>query len=134
MGNYTYSTWSNVIGYEDILNQILDKPQQNTYPPYNIIKTSDDEYLIEIAVAGFSKGDIKVVFEPKDNEIVISGLKDKSEKQYIHHGISGKKFTKIFKVESDVKIQHCKMEDGILAISLKKFVPDELKPKEFYIQ
>jgi len=103
-----------------------------SYPPYNIVKLSDEDYAIELAVAGFQKDSFSV--ELLNGNLYIHGAKStKDSGEYLHKGISSKSFSLKYKLASDVEIKQAKYEDGILRISLKKLVPEHQKPKTFYV-
>ena len=103
-----------------------------SYPPYNIVKLNDENYAIELAVAGFQKDNFSV--ELLDGNLHIHGAKStKDSGEYLHKGISSKSFSLKFKLASNVEIKQAKYEDGILRISLQKLVPEHQKPKTFYV-
>jgi molecular chaperone IbpA len=131
--NYT-PYWTNLVGFEEILS-ILDAnshTKKQSYPPHNIVKIDEENYNIELAVAGFSKKDIKVTVEDKELLIVGEQL-DKKKPEYVHQGISEKKFTSKFKLAADVKVVGATCVDGILIVELKRIVPEELKPRNIPI-
>jgi len=107
--------------------------QQPSYPPYNIEKISDSEYLITIAVAGFSKGDIKVTV---DNGVLnVLGHKEDPDKQtLIHQGIANRDFQRTWNLAEFVEVESAVCKDGMLEIHLKQEVPEALKPKEIEIK
>ena len=102
---------------------------QSNYPPYNIRKTSKDNYAIEVALAGFSKDDVEVEFE--DNLLTVRTKQvNKSENknddgEVIHRGISQRQFARSFTIADDVKVNGAEMKDGMLIVSLEKIVPEE---------
>jgi molecular chaperone IbpA len=106
------------------------------YPPYNVIKLSDDEYVMEFAVAGFKKDDIGITTE-KD-VLTIKGEKEdpefKKDAGYVHKGIAGRKFKRSFTLPEYFEVVGASMNDGILAISLERQVPEEKKPKSIKIK
>ena len=110
-----------------------------TYPPYNIIKYGDesitDEYVLEFAVAGFKKENIKIKTEK--NVLSIAGELPEREFQdgegYLHKGIASRKFSRSFTLPEYVEVSGAEMEDGMLYIKLFKNIPEEKKPKEITI-
>ena len=120
------------IGFERVFEEIeRTKSSQNTYntyPPHNVIRIDDDNYEIELAIAGFDKSDIEVTF--KDNVLSIEGNR-KVEKQsdYVHRGISNRKFTKVFNLSEHIKIRGADLVNGILSIRLERVIPEDQKPK-----
>ena len=104
----------------------------NHYPPYNIRKINDTDYVIELAVAGFGKKDIEV--KSQENTLTIKS-KDKKEEvlekdeDILHRGISQRSFTRSFTVAEDVVVKGADLKDGLLSVKLERIIPDEKKPK-----
>jgi molecular chaperone IbpA len=107
------------------------------YPPYNIVKTGDYTYDIEVALAGFSKKDISI--EYADGLLKIKSVKEsKTEGQdenneVIHRGISRRYFSKTFTVSDDTEIKGAELKDGLLKISLERIIPDSKKARTIEI-
>jgi len=102
----------------------------NNYPPHNIIKTGDNDYLIQVAVAGFSKTEITVELE--DNHLTIKGESQTTEyhpEQYLHRGLASRDFTKVFPLAEHIEVKGAQIENGILTVMLERIVPEELKPR-----
>jgi len=138
--------WPLTIGFDRIQAQLDNFPesfQRNTsgYPPHNIIKTSEEEYTIELAVAGFSKD--QLVVEVKEDMLTVSGnnstdselMGDKiaAEEDYIHRGIANRSFTKRFKLAESVKVINGDLQNGMLKIFLKHIIPEEKKARKIEI-
>ena len=104
----------------------------NHYPPYNIRKINDTDYVIELAIAGFGKKDIEV--KSQENTLTIKS-KDKKEEvldkdeDILHRGISQRSFTRSFTVAEDVVVKGADLKDGLLSVKLERIIPDEKKPK-----
>ena len=104
----------------------------NHYPPYNIRKVNDTDYVIELAVAGFGKKDIEV--KSVENTLTIKS-KDKKEEvldkdeNILHRGISQRSFTRSFTVAEDVVVKGADLKDGLLSVKLERIIPEEKKPK-----
>ena len=104
----------------------------NHYPPYNIRKVNDTDYVIELAVAGFGKKDIEV--KSQENTLTIKS-KDKKEEvsdkdeSILHRGISQRSFKRSFTVAEDVVVKGADLKDGLLSVKLERIIPDEKKPK-----
>ena len=130
--------YRNSIGIDRLFDRItsqFDAHSSTSYPPYNIIKTAEDSYSIEVAVAGFNEGDIDVTFH--DGQLIITGeQKDKQESetvQFLHRGISARKFVRTFQLAEYVEVQNATVINGILTVDLKHIVPDTMKPKSIAI-
>jgi molecular chaperone IbpA len=100
------------------------------YPPYNIIRTSDDTFTIELAVAGFSKENLDV--EIKENILSVKGSKEEEtvKRAYVHQGLASRTFERHFTLADHVEVVDGDIVDGVLVINLERIVPDILKPKK----
>ena len=119
------------------IDKFFPTPSVNTaYPPYNVIKFSDDEYVMEFAVAGFKKDDISITAE-KD-VLTIKGEKEDPEFEkdsgYVHKGIAGRRFKRSFTLPEYFEVVNANMEDGMLRIGLERQIPEEKKPKQIAIK
>ena len=116
-------------------DDIFNAPSVN-YPPYNIVKTGDYTYDIELALAGFNKKDIDV--EYADNILTIKSIKSDEAKAeqdgMIHRGISKRQFTRSFTIADDVEVQGAELKDGLLKVSLERIIPETKKPRQIEIQ
>ena len=118
-----------------LFDEIESRVDQYKYPPHNIIETKND-FIIELACAGFGKDDLLVTAE--DKIITVSGKKHKKNQEdsvvYQYHGISSKDFIKKFIYEGQSRISKVSYNDGILKINLTKILPEEEKLKELTIE
>ena len=127
------------IGFDDMFDQFENMlgngnlAMQSNYPPYNIRKTGNDKYSIEVALAGFSKKDVEVEFE--DNLLTVRTKQvNKSEDKNIngeilHKGISQRQFVRSFTIADDVKVNGAELKDGLLTIACERIVPEYKKKK-----
>ena len=104
----------------------------NHYPPYNIRKINDTDYVIELAIAGFGKKDIEV--KSQENTLTIKSTDKKDEvlekdESVLHRGISQRSFKRSFTVAEDVVVKGADLKDGLLSVKLERIIPDEKKPK-----
>jgi molecular chaperone IbpA len=124
------------IGFEPILNELerihsAGRAQDN-YPPHNVVKVDDENFIIELAVAGFSEEDIQV--EVKDGILlVMASHSEKDEREYAHKGISSRKFEKSFRLSEFVVIDGANLVNGILVVNARVEVPDERRPRKIEI-
>lgn len=137
MVHRTYKTYSLHDFLQDSLRGI-GETSGNNFPFYNISEdmNSSNSGLIELALAGYSKDDIKVEV---DNNILKISHKTKEDEQkdakkYLHKGITKKSFVRQFSLGQYWEVQSVKMEDGILSIYLTKNIPEEKQPKVFDIR
>ena len=124
---------SSFVGFDHLFNELefTAKHAQDHYPPHNIIKTSDEDYLIELAVAGFSSEGINV--EVHQRTLTVTGEHVKKGREYIHRGISTKKFKRTFRLSENVQVHGADIQDGILAIQLKYVIPEDQRPRKINI-
>lgn len=122
------------IGFDSMLDELarMNSQQSLNYPPYNIVKTSDDAFYIEVAIAGFSEEEINVQL---DNRVLsITGTKEDSiDHEYLHKGISTRNFTREFTIAEHVEVMGATVKDGILTVQLERIVPEEKKPRKIAI-
>ena len=127
--------YRNTIGMDRQFDRIVsqfDHATQTNYPPYDIVKTGDDSYEIRVAVAGFAQGEVDVTFH--EGQLVITGEKNTEETvNYLHHGISARKFTRSFQLAEYVEVKSAIAQDGILTVRLERIVPETAKPKTIAI-
>ena len=103
------------------------------YPPYNIRKIDDNKYVIEIAVAGFSKSEIEVEFA--DDKLTVKGNAedDTSAADWLYKGIAARNFTRTFALDDKIEIKGAALINGMLKIALEKIIPDHKKPKKIEV-
>src|SRR6056300_1608544 len=99
----------------------------DNFPPYNVIKSSEDSYIIELAVAGFDKKELSIEF--KDSVLKVEGNKETREINFAHKGISERNFARSWTLGEHVKVKDAKVSNGLLVISLEREIPEEEKPK-----
>ena len=127
------------VGFDDMFDQFENMlgngglSMQSNYPPYNIRRTGQDKYSIEIALAGFSKNDVEVELE--DNLLTVRTKQvDKSENknddgEIIHKGISQRHIARSFTIADDVKVNGAQLKDGLLTIACERIIPEHKKRK-----
>lgn len=123
------------VGFDNMFDELLRTSQANTnYPPYNIVKHGDDNFAIELAVAGFKDGEINIQVER--NQLTVKGEQAvdlDNQVEYLHRGISARSFSRTWTLADHVEVAGAKSENGILTISLERKVPEEQKPKSIAI-
>ncbi|WP_117194023.1 Hsp20 family protein [Rhizobium terrae] len=124
------------IGFDRVFN-LLNNAQRlhaiDSWPPYDIVKTGEDDYRITMAVAGFAEGDLDVTQER--NVLIVKGNKAKEteEGEYLHRGIGGQTFERRFELADHVKVEAASLTNGLLTIALKREVPEAMKPRRIEI-
>jgi molecular chaperone IbpA len=131
--------YRNTVGIDRLFDRITSQldaaASGGNYPPYDIVKTSEDLYEIRLAVAGFTQGEIDVEFH--EGRLTINGRKDQvvetPEVEYLHAGIAHRSFQRMFTLADYVEVRGAVVKDGILTIKLERIVPDSQKPKSIAI-
>ena len=121
------------VGFDDVFDHFesmfdYDTVNVSNYPPYNIVKTGDNKYDVEVALAGFNKKDINVSVE--NGMLTIESKEDKSKDkdgEVIHKGISKRYFKKSFTISDDVEVKGAELKDGMVRESMEKIIPEAKK-------
>ena len=127
------------IGFDDMFDQFESMlgngnlTMQSNYPPYNIRKTGKDNYSIEVALAGFSKDDIKVHLEDGVLTVESTDSKTDDDREYVHQGIAKRSFKRSWTLSDDIEVKHADLIDGMLTIELEKIFPEGKEPREIPI-
>jgi molecular chaperone IbpA len=141
MRTYDFSPlYRSTVGFDrlfDMLDQTAQGEAPPNWPPYNIERTGPDEYRITMALAGFSPDEIELV--QKENLLFVAGHKNTNDQgqqpagDVLHRGIATRPFRQTFNVADHVKVTDATFEHGLLIISLKREVPEALKPRRIDI-
>lgn len=129
--------YRSAVGF-DRMTSLLDAAQKNTaadsYPPYNIVKTSEDAYQISVAVAGFGPQDLDV--EVRDGQLVVigKGANEGEDVNFLHRGIARRAFERRFQLADHVEVTAADLKDGLLMIDLVREIPEAMKPRKIDIQ
>jgi molecular chaperone IbpA len=132
--------YRNSIGVDKLFDRMMHQidtaaASTTNYPPYNIVKTGDTTYSIEVAVAGFTEGEVTV--NVNEGQLIITGEKLSTELPeghlYEHQGISARRFIRTFTLADYVEVTDAVSRDGILTVSLERQVPEALLPKTIAI-
>ena len=120
------------IGFDNLFDRLfdIDLESSSSYPPYNISKVDDNNYIIEMALAGFNKDDIEI--ELSDSELTVRSKKRENlnkDVNLIHQGISQRSFNRKFTLSEEILVKNAEMKNGMLIIKLEKFIPENKKPK-----
>ena len=122
--------------FDRITNQIDTANSNTNYPPYNILKTGENTYEIQVAIAGFTQGEVEVAVN--EGQLTITGEKPVTElpegHTYEHHGISARRFIRTFTLDNYVEVVSAESQDGILTVKLERKLPEAMKPKTIAIQ
>lgn len=126
------------VGYDKMFDQFAefhDTVAKNipNYPPYNIKKTAENTYVIELAVAGFGQSDIEI--EVEGDKLKVKGNSTQSDKENdtLYQGLAFRPFTRMFTLNDQVEVQNAEMINGLLKIYLERIIPESKKPKKIEI-
>ena len=131
------------VGYDDVFSNFERMFEDDffnsssNYPAYDIVKKRDNQYDVEVALAGFSKKDIKVSYQ--DGLLSIESVKndrtkEKDENGIIHRGIAKRYFKKSFSVADNCEVKDAELKDGLLKVSLERIIPESQKPRVIVIK
>lgn len=123
------------VGFDRTFDRLFDyvthQAESTGYPPYNIQKTEDYKFEIEMALAGFDKKDIEI--EVAEGVLTVKSLKDKdtntTDDYTLYKGISQRNFTRKFTLADDIIVKGAELKNGMLTITLERIVPEEKKPQ-----
>ena len=118
----------------DAMEKSFRADVQESYPPFDIVRTGEESYRITLAVAGFTRDEIDITAQ--QNQLVISGEKrekDEDGVDFVHRGIATRAFERRFQLADFVEVKKASYEDGLLSISLERVVPEAMKPRKIEI-
>lgn len=127
--------YRSVVGF-DRLASLLETASVDAaagYPPYNIERTDENAYRVEIAVAGFRPEELNI--EVKENLLTVQGRKaaNDDQRKFLHRGLAERNFERRFQLADYVIVTEAALADGLLSISLKRELPEALKPRQIEI-
>jgi len=123
------------IGFNRELSRLNTAHQTNSqsYPPYDLLKLDEDTYRLSLAIAGFTRDDLKISVD--NGTLIIKGeIVEVTDAEVVHKGIAGRKFVRSFALGEYMEVTGAEMKDGMLHIDIDRIVPEEKKPKEIPIK
>ena len=124
----------NAIGFETLFDRLNDRHQDTNegYPPYDIVRKGEDQFPINIAIAGFSPDEVTITSEA--SLLTVAGKKqDKRDIEYLYQGISARSFERRFNLADYIEVEDATFENGLLHINLVRRIPDKMKPRKIAI-
>tara|TARA_B100000427_G_scaffold204184_1_gene169822 strand:- start:12 stop:407 length:396 start_codon:yes stop_codon:yes gene_type:complete len=120
----------NSIGMDDYFDRFMNETTSN-YPPYNLIQVNNVESRLEVALAGFTKDELKVFTE--FGKLYVEAKKEDSEtvETFVHQGLAKRSFTRVWTITDDTEIRDVQFRDGLLVVELGKIVPDHHARKDY---
>ena len=121
--------------FEHMMDDSFFRGSVANFPPYNIVKTGENTYDVELALAGFTKDDI--IVEYKENLLTVKSKPNKDPADEVekyddgmqHRGISKRMFTRTFTIANDVEVKGAELKDGLLKVSMERIIPEHKKAK-----
>lgn len=133
-GNFAYPR-NAFLGFDHIFDRLeqVHAHAKDTYPPHNVVKVDTMNYIVELAVAGFNEEHIDIDVE--DHVLTIKGDRPprRSPEEYVHKGISARKFSKSYRLSEYTEVTGAEMKDGVLAVKLEVVLPEEKRPRKIKI-
>jgi molecular chaperone IbpA len=128
--------YRSVVGFDrlaDLLDSAASTESASGYPPYNIERTGENAYRVEIAVAGFRPEELSI--EVKENLLTVQGRKTANDepRKFLHRGLAERNFERRFQLADYVVVTEADLADGLLSIALKRELPEQLKPRQIAI-
>lgn len=131
LGTLVDKIMKNSVGMDDYFNQFFNFDSTTNYPPYNLVQINNVDSRLEIALAGFSKDEVKVYTEY--GRIVVEGKKEKTEEEseYLHRGLAQRSFQRAWALSEDITVKDVSFADGLLTIKLGKVIPEHHARKDY---
>ena len=125
------------IGFDralDTWNHVQNVSTATNYPPYNLIKVDEDNFVVELALAGFTKSDIDI--SVSDGKLVVKGETnaEDNDSKFIHRGIAARKFTREWALGEYMEVKSAELKDGMLSIQIERILPEEKKPRQIKLK
>ena len=121
--------------FDMLENSTFGQTAQENYPPFDLIKSGDNEYRIELAVAGFKPDEIDITSQ--QNQLTVSGRKKDEEQEkggdFIYRGIANRSFERRFALADHIQVRGADLKDGLLSINLVREIPEAMKPRKIDI-
>jgi molecular chaperone IbpA len=125
------------IGFDralDTWNHVQSSSTVTNYPPYNLIKVDEDNFIVELALAGFTKTDIDI--SVSEGKLIVKGETntEDNDSKFIHRGIAARKFTREWALGEYMEVKAAELKDGMLKIEIERILPEEKKPRQIKVK
>lgn len=122
------------IGFDRLFDMMENNagPSQENYPPFDLIQIDENQYRIDLALAGFKRSEIDIVAQ--QNALIVTGKKrDDDDSAFVHRGIATRSFERRFALADHIQVRSADLKDGLLSIDLVREIPDSMKPRKIDI-
>ena len=123
------------IGFDrvfDLLENANRPHSTDTWPPYDIMRVSENSFRVVMAVAGFAEGDLEITYEP--NLLIVTGEhKEAEQAEYLHRGLAARPFVRRFELADHMKVATASLTNGLLTVDLVRELPEAMKPRRIEI-
>lgn len=124
--------------FNDLFETLSEPQHKPSFPPYDIVKVTENDYQITMAVAGYDESDISITLENETLTIAASHDNEKLEathatREYLHRGIAKRNFSQKFRLADHMKVKDADMQNGLLTINISREIPEEKKPQKISI-
>ena len=125
------------VGFDRLFDMLENSggQSQENYPPFDLIKTGENDYRIELAVAGFKPEEIDITAQ--QNVLLVSGRKNEETEgkgsEFIYRGIANRSFERRFALADHIQVKGADLKDGLLAIELVREIPEAMKPRKISV-
>lgn len=122
------------VGFDRLFDMMENNagPSQDNYPPFDLIQLDENEYRIDLAVAGFKSSEIDITAQ--QNVLIVAGKKrDEDESNFIHRGIATRSFERRFALADHIQVRAADLNDGLLSVKLVREIPEAMKPRKIDI-
>ena len=132
MTRYTTHNSPWFIGFDELFSRMeqIHSTTTDNYPPHNVVRIDDDHYVIELAVAGFGENELDISVQ--NGVLTVVGNREDT-RDYVHKGVSTRKFTRVFTLNEHVEAKTASINNGILSIQLERNVPEAQRPRKIAI-
>ena len=123
-----------LVGFDKVFNDRFFNGTTSNYPPYNIVKYNDNDYGIEVAVAGFTKEEITVQVDQDQLTITGKRVEVNDGREFLHRGLAARDFEQTWTLAEYMNVKGAEVKDGMLKIEIERIVPEALKPRTIEIK
>jgi molecular chaperone IbpA len=119
--------------FSDLFESLSDQDNRASFPPYDIVKTSEHRYQIIMAIAGYQEADVSINVEKDMLNIAGASEPENDKLEFIHRGIAKRHFSRSFRIADHMQVEKADMNNGMLTIDLFREIPEQQKPRTIAI-